>query len=177
MNWLLGSDVSTSLLVVNFSPIVSFDNRGRIVPGFQESREVACAWQGAWEWALAHVTRASWSAALPPRPAPPAAVTRCSLARGYLCAPAEKPASQRRATLEEDHLATARVWADSLNQCRQWLASEECASACVTQPTSAQLPPNHRISHKLNQRSQTRVLRCGKLQLERHRVCLFPPPD
>ena len=42
-----------------------------------------------------------------------------------------------------------------------WLRESACLRACDS--ASAQLPPNHRISHKLNQHPQTRVLRCGEL--------------
>lgn len=62
--------------------------------------------------------------------------------------------------------------ADSPSRCRQWLASEECVSACV-RPGCGSAPTNHRISHKLNQHPQTRVLRCGELYSECHRLGLL----
>lgn len=107
----------------------------------------------------------------PPRPAPPAAVTRCSLVG--ICAPQQKT-SQRRATLEEDHLATARVWADSLNQCRQWLTSEECKSACVVCVTQLRLNSHQTTGSATNLTSvPTQSPQLWEALPECHRVGFF----
>lgn len=52
-----------------------------------------------------------------------------------------------------------------------WLRKSACLRACDS--AAVQLLPNHRISHKLNQHPQTRVLRCGELYPEYHQLGLF----
>lgn len=52
-----------------------------------------------------------------------------------------------------------------------WLRRSACLRACDS--AAVPLPPNHRISRKLNQHPQTRVLRCGELYPECHRLGLF----